>query len=215
MGFNPAIAAGEDLDEDITDCDDKVVNDVSISDQESNFLAELHSAMYAKKATETSDLSRVQAFVLTYTAASLLNHITSRSNAIQSECNRFNAHCFAVGLHSINAKGIPFSTATMNLSTEDILDFHRDPNPVEVLKAYKPLKGLLHRISQLLRAFPGNAILIAIASDQPNSSLIARKCFFHVENDSLLGPQYFSGFTPVIALRSSDVKVVFSTGPTS
>ena len=47
------------------------------------------------------------------------------------------------------------------IDQNDAIDFHRDPKSNEVLKAYKPLQNLLHRVTQLLRAFPGNAILIA------------------------------------------------------
>ena len=42
-------------------------------------------------------------------------------------------------------------------------DFHRDPNPSEAMKAAGSLEQLMARIAQLLTAFPGNAILVAIA----------------------------------------------------
>jgi midasin (ATPase involved in ribosome maturation) len=153
----------EDVSEDEEESnDDIIVDNVSISDQESNLLAELHFAMYSQKGAALNDSSRIQAFVQMYTAGALINHVTARSHVMQSECNRFNAHCFALSLNSMNENGIPFSTALMTSSDQNALDFHRDPNPIEVLKAYRPLKDLLHRISQLLRAFPGNSILIAI-----------------------------------------------------
>ena len=154
-----AVAAGEDIEEDDAEIDSGfVVNNVSISDQESNFLAELHYCLYSNIRTTSMDTRRTQAFTMMYMAASHLNHITSRSNASKSERNRFNAHCFALGLNSINQKGRPFLLTT----SSDVPDFHRDSNPVEVQKAYRPLKEILHWITQLLRTFPGNAILIGI-----------------------------------------------------
>ena len=41
-------------------------------------------------------------------------------------------------------------------------DFHRDANPTEVAKATRPLDMLISRVSQLLSAFPGHSVLIAL-----------------------------------------------------
>jgi midasin len=46
--------------------------------------------------------------------------------------------------------------------SESFRDFHNDPFPSESVKADLPLRELLIRIAQLLRAFPGHSILIGL-----------------------------------------------------
>lgn len=43
------------------------------------------------------------------------------------------------------------------------IDFHRDPNPHESMKAAGPLRRLMAKITQLLVIFPDNTILVEIA----------------------------------------------------
>jgi len=156
------MADGAELDEDYTECEDIRAESMNIADNEANLLAELHSVLFDKRSPGPSNLSRMQTFILTYKAAALLNHITVRNSCLQSESKMLNAHCFALGLHEISENGIPFANALEISQNQETSDFHKDPNPSEVLKACKPLKDLLHRVAQLLRVFPGNAILIAL-----------------------------------------------------
>ena len=99
-----------------------------------------------------------------YSAGALLNHKISRHLGSQFESENFNAHCLAIALNN-GASHANFGLYNWT-DQNDAIDFHRDPNPNEVLKAYKPLQNLLHRVTQLLRVFPGNAILILIATGQ-------------------------------------------------
>jgi len=48
------------------------------------------------------------------------------------------------------------------LNSELIRDFHNDPFPSESIKADMPLRELLIRIAQLLRAFPGHSVLLGL-----------------------------------------------------
>ena len=157
-----AEAAGEEIDYDDTiESDGLVVDNVSITDQEANLLAEMHYLFYSKDRVPTDSL-RIQSFSLMYSAGSLLNHITSRFDGFESEVRRCNSHCFALGLNSFGRGISEFSFTSLNATKNDTPDFHKDSNPIEAKRAYKPLHELLHRITQLLRAFPGNAILIAV-----------------------------------------------------
>ncbi len=158
-----AEAAGEDIDQNDDQNDNAVfVENITISDHESTLLAEMHYSLYSKRKVVPTDLNRTQTFSLMYTAASLLNNLTSRSNTIKSENIRLNGHCFALGLGCSNQHISMLSSSATTCNNNSSPDFHKDANPIEAQKAYRPLKELLHWITQLLRAFPGNAILVAV-----------------------------------------------------
>ncbi len=157
-----AAAAGEEFEDNMADSDDGddelFVEKIHITDQESNLLAELHHIFYSGTNTEINDTYRAKTFHLMYSAGALLNHKITRQLCSQTESEKFNAHCLAIALNGSTQLNYGLHNLTHQ---KDSTDFHRDPNPKEVLKAYKPLQNLLHRVTQLLRAFPGNAILIA------------------------------------------------------
>ena len=137
-------------------------NDFSISDEQLIFLCDLHEELFTKKNAHKDSL-RIKSFICTYVAAAQLNNAVIFADSQGSEVSRLNAHCYAVAVSSKNNPGtsVAFETFMRSDSSVD-LNFHQDPNSSELIKADLPLRHLLERISQLMRAFPGNSILISI-----------------------------------------------------
>ena len=158
-----AVQYGGDVGEDEDISLESKVNDFSISEEQLIFLCDLHEKLFSKKSGTGSDSLRIKSFISTYVAAAQLNNAVALTDSQQPEVKRLGAHCYALALSSRDTPGSSLSFETFMRSDTSIdLDFHKDPNPSELLKADLPLRGLLQRISQLMRAFPGNAILISI-----------------------------------------------------
>ncbi|KAK1736592.1 midasin [Skeletonema marinoi] len=76
----------------------------------------------------------------------------------QEEQKFLGSHMFALTLRcSVNR-----SLWSPLLTNDAIRDFHSDPFPSESVKADAPLRSLLIRVGQLLGAFPGHSVLVAI-----------------------------------------------------
>jgi hypothetical protein len=105
-----------------------------------------------------------KSFISTYVAAAQLNNAVVFADSQHPEITKLRSHCYAIALNARTSSGSsPGFEIFMRSDTSIDLDFHKDPNPSELLKADVPLRHLLQRISQLRRAFfPGNSILISI-----------------------------------------------------
>ena len=96
-----ASAAGEEFDDNMSESDNEeelFVQNIHISDQESNLLAELHHTFYSST-SEINNAHRAKTFHLMYSAGALLNHKISRNLGSQFESEKFNAHCLAIALN--------------------------------------------------------------------------------------------------------------------
>ena len=140
-------------------CNDEA--DVSqLSDAELSLVVSLHEEMFSNDGKRTiNDNIRVRAFLSSYEAASRLGHLTEWMKKGQEDNSSLGSHLLALALRSNVNRGV-WSSTESNDST--IRDFHNDPHPSESIKADLPLRNLLIRIGQLLRAFPGHAVLVSL-----------------------------------------------------
>jgi MoxR-like ATPase len=122
-------------------------------------LYSLHRDMFYAKTGMTDESDRVKSFRLQYGTAFLLHRAAAVENS-----NSLGAagHIVALALATPSFKGT-FVGEQSDYRRGHVYDFHKDPNPVEALKSCEPLLSLQARVSQLLTAFPGNEILLAIA----------------------------------------------------
>jgi AAA ATPase containing von Willebrand factor type A (vWA) domain len=138
-------------------------NDFSITEDHLVFMCDIHREIFSGGGNTFNDGLRIKAFVSTYTAAAQLNNILQREFSVISEAERLSAHCYALGINAKTDSGrsINFYSYTKPSFLNEV-DFHKDPNSAEVAKAAFPLEKLSIRVSQLIRAFPGNSLLVSI-----------------------------------------------------
>jgi midasin (ATPase involved in ribosome maturation) len=138
-------------------------SDFSITEDHIMFMCDIHREIFSQERNGLNDGLRIKAFVSTYTAAAQLNNILLREFSIGSEAERLSAHCYALGINANTDSGhtINFHSYTRPSLLNEV-DFHKDPNSAEVAKAGIPLENLSIRVSQLIRAFPGNSLLVSI-----------------------------------------------------
>jgi midasin (ATPase involved in ribosome maturation) len=155
---------GEHYEEEDYNADGSKINEFSVSEEQLSFICDIHKELFSgQNKGSNSDSLRIKSFIATYAAAAQLNNSIVLVDSLEPENKRLGAHCFALGLNAKNDSGSSLNFHSfMKSDTSVDTDFHKDPNPAEVLKADLPLRGLLLRISKLMRAFPGNSILIAI-----------------------------------------------------
>ena len=137
-----------------------------LSDDHVAFLCDMHNEIFNGDSSTTCDFLRLQSFIITYTAAAQLNNALKSSPSILAEVERVSSHAFALAVNVKNDSKISFQRFLQ--PSCNVVNFHRDANPVEVLKADEPLEGLLIRISQLMNAFPGNSILLSLGQIAEN-----------------------------------------------
>ena len=129
-----------------------------LSDAELSIIASLHNEIFCRRKGKIDDNTRVRAFISSYHAASSLGHLTEWMRKGQDDSTSTGCHLLALALRC----NINRSVWTSMQSSDSIRDFHNDPFPSESIRADLPLRSLLIRIGQLLRAFPGHAILVAL-----------------------------------------------------
>lgn len=158
--FQRIVAKLED-EEDESDEEDDVVKPketTQLSDLEVSMIVELHRELFSPSKKKIEDSLRIKAFTRCYDAASRLNNLTEWTKKSQDEQNFLGSHMFALTLRCSANR----SLWSPLLTNEGIRDFHSDPFPSESVKADVPLRSLLIRVGQLLGAFPGHSVLVAI-----------------------------------------------------
>lgn len=135
-------------------------NDEGLSDSQLASVVSLHRDIFSvRKKFALDDKARIRSFVRSYEAASYLSQLTEWIPESQDAPGRCIAsHILALSLRC-NAKRNLWTPMRYG---ESIRDFHHDPFPSETIKADQSLQGLLIRVGQLLTAFPGHAVLIAL-----------------------------------------------------
>jgi len=152
----------DDQNENITDFD----TSFSLSEDHIAFLCDIHFQIFKRNASTNWDFFRLRSFIATYTAAAQLNPALRSSTSIMMEVEKVSAHAFALALSMKNDSSLTFHTFLQ--PNHSIINFHRDANPEEILKADGPLEGLLIRVSQLMNVFPGNSILLSVGQIAEN-----------------------------------------------
>lgn len=144
---------------DMTDSTSASVADTSLlSDAELSLAVSLHKELFSKNKTMINDNTRLRAFRCSYEAASHLGHLTEWMDQNRGDSSLAGSHLLALALRCNVNQG---SWSSMR-AIDSMLDFHNEPDPSESIRADLPLKNLLIRIGQLLRAFPGHAVLVAL-----------------------------------------------------
>ena len=135
-------------------------DDEGLSDSQLASVVSLHRDIFSgRKKLALDDNTRIRSFVRSYEAAGYLSQLTEwilESHDAPGRC--IASHILALSLRC-NAKRNSWTPMRYG---ESIRDFHHDPFPSETIKADQPLQGLLIRVGQLLTAFPGHAVLVAL-----------------------------------------------------
>lgn len=128
-----------------------------LQDDELALVVALHREMFTGRRSKIDDNLRLRAFITSYEAASRLSHLTEWLRKSQNDdASSLASHVLALALRcSVRRRAwSPF------LSSDS--DFHNDPLPSESIRADLPLRNLSLRVGQLLRAFPGHSVLVAL-----------------------------------------------------
>ncbi len=131
--------------------------DWSLAEDQIATLCSLHRDLYLNTGCVVNDQCRTRVLCSAYIAAYHLSQTWPVALAQSSDnTEQVGAHIMTLALCSA---GLSKSVIASN---GNVIDFHRDANPAEVTKATRPLDALILRISQLLSAFPGHSVLIAL-----------------------------------------------------
>jgi MoxR-like ATPase len=132
-----------------------------LNDERRELLCSLHRDIFVSSGRPVRDFDRVRAFRMSYAAGyRAYGSFTCSSDVFMRRVS--SAHVMALSLETPSEKTPVVSMSTKLSVADSQPDFHKDPNPFEVMKAAGPLEHLMARIAQLLTAFPGNDILIAV-----------------------------------------------------
>jgi MoxR-like ATPase len=123
-------------------------------------LACLHDQLFSPSSLVLSDFDRLRAFGLSLAVAKRLHTKLDGQNFGVTPLGSVSGFALAISLTSVSE--VSSFNATPDYFERKSVDFARDPNPSEVLKAAKPLNDLGARLSQLLSAFPGNSVLMGV-----------------------------------------------------
>ena len=159
--FQRIVAKSEEEYEDESDEEEDFVKPnttTQLSDLEVSMIVDLHRELFSPSKKKIEDSLRIKAFTRCYDAASRLNHLTEWMKKSQEEDKFLGSHMFALTLRC----NVNRSLWSPLLTNDAIRDFHSDPFPSESVKADVPLRSLLIRVGQLLGAFPGHSVLVAI-----------------------------------------------------
>ncbi len=123
-------------------------------------LASLHDQLFSPSSPVLSDFDRSRAFGVSFAAARRLHTKDDGQSFGVTPLGSVSGFALAISLTSVPE--ISVSRVGPNYFEKKSIDFARDPNPSEVLKAAKPLNDLGARLSQLLSTFPGNSVLMGV-----------------------------------------------------
>jgi hypothetical protein len=153
----------EEMDEPVQ-LEEAVQNIGTLSDEHAFLMCAIHRELFADETTVLDDGTRTRAFCAAYSAAYRLETSFNFTKRPCAGSEGLAAHVMALSLSfrpnrdGINAPSEPSS------GKDAMIDFHNDPNPIEAASAAKPLERLMARTTQLLTAFPGHSILLALGT---------------------------------------------------
>ena len=156
---------GNDNDDALSTCKNGVcilpiTDRLHLSDYLNEALCHFHEMFFDENDGVVEDSYRILMFRICYIVALKANKLYGGAGiGFESLSASTSGHAMALSLASPSS---PYSIPTNRISGNN-LDFHRDPNPKESIKAAAPLIRLLAKVSQLLCLFPENEILLEIA----------------------------------------------------
>jgi MoxR-like ATPase len=131
-----------------------------------SLLCDIHQGLFLTQQEGIDDSSRIRLFKWCYDAASRLGRAIEWVDGASLGVQSVGGHLMGIqqSYHLCNGTLSPMIWKMPSSDSKSgNLDFYNDANPVEVSKAGPLLRDLTCRLAQLLNAFPGNAILIAVA----------------------------------------------------
>eukprot|EP00563_Minutocellus_polymorphus_P011097 CAMPEP_0181061420 /NCGR_PEP_ID=MMETSP1070-20121207/22512_1 /TAXON_ID=265543 /ORGANISM="Minutocellus polymorphus, Strain NH13" /LENGTH=5087 /DNA_ID=CAMNT_0023141375 /DNA_START=277 /DNA_END=15540 /DNA_ORIENTATION=+ len=134
------------------------IGNITLTNEQISLLSGLHRDLYTSSKKRSGDCSRIVSSLLSYEAANRLGDIVDKAEKQQADGWSTGSHLMALATRRSTTGRGHISLLDADAGPPD---FHNDPNPLEIVKANDCLKRLTVRIAQLLRAFPGNSILIA------------------------------------------------------
>ena len=158
-----SIEEREEMDETVK-LEEAVQNIGTLSDENAFLLCAIHRELFADETTVLDDSTRTRAFCAAYSAAYLLETSFNFTKRPRAGPEGLAAHVMALSLSfRPNRDGIDAHSESFS-GKDAMIDFHNDPNPIEAANAAKPLERLMARTTQLLTAFPGHSILLALGT---------------------------------------------------
>ncbi len=128
-------------------------------------LCSLHRTLFSESVSDVDDACRIRSFKWGYQACCQIAPALEWFEQHNLRFENVGGHIMGLAMSSAISKG-RLSSHVWNQSSckPEVfsIDFNNDPNPAEVIKAEPLLCKLLLRVVQLLRAFPGNAILFTV-----------------------------------------------------
>ena len=155
-----SLSNGDEIVEGVPVAPDTDVSISSISKKQMSLLCSMHQNVYQSKIRKADDSCRIRAFLWSQDAACDILQEIPWIDGIQDENNFAGATVMSVALRTACLRGANVKYTHRN---SDVIDFHHDPNPIETQKAEPCLSSFMLRVNQLLRAFPGHAVLVALA----------------------------------------------------
>ena len=149
--------------DDLMNYNDELKEDATLStftNSQISLMCNTHNFIFQDNITEADDRCRIRSFLWANDAASDIMKSACWTDDIADEGLLVGAQIMGVVTSIGCLRGLNYKR---NHDLSDSFDFHHDPNPVETLKADGCLSHFMSRVNQLLRAFPGHAVLIAIA----------------------------------------------------
>ena len=135
--------------------------DKSLTDSQIELLYQIYTGIFSSKNTFQLDSVRKIAFHSSYAAAYELQNDSRVIDYHRPRSEKMGGHVFAICLSSISKASMD-RTFPYFRENAKVLDFHNEACPAMALTATEPVEKLMARITQLLTAFPGNSILIAL-----------------------------------------------------
>ena len=136
-----------------------------LSEEQISLVCTIHREMFGgRQAPAVDDALRTRAFVTGYGAAFSLAKAYDLSRKWKSSDEQLACHAMGLLTALRPRKTLFGSTMEASGSEEFSIDFHNDPNPLEANNAAEPLEHLMTRTAQLLTAFPGHPILLALGT---------------------------------------------------
>uniref|UniRef100_A0A7S2K0T1 VWFA domain-containing protein n=1 Tax=Leptocylindrus danicus TaxID=163516 RepID=A0A7S2K0T1_9STRA len=166
--FNKIIENVEDphsIDDDDSADDQGIKSNTSIvatlAPEQVRYLCNVHKIIFDEEVQKVDDACRMRSFIWGYDAAAEFVKDTEWTETIPEDMTTcVGAQMMGIAVNTGCTRGTVHKREHVSAYA---IDFHHDPNPMEVCKAEACLSNFLIRVNQLLRAFPGHAVLVAIA----------------------------------------------------
>lgn len=124
-------------------------------------LCDLHMDMFLEGDAMSETQARRKMFEMSYSASAAVFD-SAGIQRLEETAYGYSGHVMALTWACNMSDGVKHDF--WETPTAGYVNLHRHPNPSEVLKAANPLESLFARVAQLLTAFPGNEILIGLAT---------------------------------------------------